>query len=93
VDGDLRRGTGEGRAWAGQDGTPRATLEISAWKCEPLGQIGRSAPRRTRGPVGEPVQLGAGSAGRRMPQAMAVGAGRNTRRELGLDDPDDWGSR
>ena len=71
-------------AWAAQDGTPRARLDVSAWKAEPMGQIGRQAPRRRNGD-GEPVRLGAGSAPRRMPEAVAVG-GRNTRAQLGLDD-------
>jgi single-strand DNA-binding protein len=63
------------RPWMGQDGAPRASLDVSAWKAEPMGQIGRQAPRR--GPRGEPVQLGSGSVGR---------GGRDTRGMLGLDD-------
>jgi single-strand DNA-binding protein len=68
------------RPWLANDGTPRASLNVSAWKAEPMGQIGRQAPRR--GPVGEPVALGAGH---------QVGAGRNLRGALGLeDDLDGW---
>jgi single-strand DNA-binding protein len=29
--------------WTGSDGQPRAGLAVSAWKVEPLGQIGRRA--------------------------------------------------
>jgi len=49
----LKKGTSvyvEGRVklttWTGQDGTERHGLNVSAWKVEPLGQIGRRAPRR-----------------------------------------------
>ena len=66
-------------AWLAQDGTARATLRVSAWKAEPMGQIGRSAPRRPR--QAEQHRPNA------MPQQMAIaGAGRNTRQQLGLDD-------
>ena len=72
------------QAWKGQDGEPRATLDVSAWKVELLGAVGKQAPRsphreRDRRPNA-------------MPQQMALaGAGRNTRRELGLDDePEGW---
>jgi single-strand DNA-binding protein len=34
--------------WTAQDGTPRAGLSLSAWRCDPHGQIGKAAPRRER---------------------------------------------
>lgn len=67
------------KAWTAQDGTVRASLDVSAWKAEPLGQIGRSAPRRPR--EDEPVRRP-----NAMPEAMAVVGARNTRQQLGLDD-------
>ena len=38
--------------WQGQDGEKRHGLNCSAWRCEPLGKIGHSAPKRTVAPVG-----------------------------------------
>jgi single-strand DNA-binding protein len=32
--------------WTARDGQPRSGLAISAWTVQPLGQIGRRAPRR-----------------------------------------------
>jgi len=89
----LVKGTGvylEGRLrldiWTTREGENRATLKLSAWTCQPLGQIGRRRPK------GDPVQLGIGRAGqsRPMPEALAVSAGRSRdlRAELDLDDPD-----
>jgi single-strand DNA-binding protein len=43
--------------WEAQDGTPRCGLSVSAWKVEPLGLIGRRAPKREAAGVrgeGEP---------------------------------------
>ena len=40
IEGRLKLWQGEGR-----DGTTRASLSVSAWKCEVLGAIGRRAPR------------------------------------------------
>ena len=37
--------------WTGQDGQSRSGLSVSAWKVQPLGQIGRRAPRKGRTPV------------------------------------------
>ena len=34
--------------WEDGDGRQRAGLAVSAWKVEPLGQIGRRAPRQSR---------------------------------------------
>jgi single-strand DNA-binding protein len=34
--------------WQSAAGEPRCGLSVSAWKCEPLGLIGRNAPRRER---------------------------------------------
>jgi single-strand DNA-binding protein len=34
--------------WQGPDGQPRSGLAVSAWRVEILGQIGRSAPKRSR---------------------------------------------
>ena len=36
--------------WDGQDGQRRSGLKLSAWKVEPLGQIGRRAPRQQAEP-------------------------------------------
>jgi single-strand DNA-binding protein len=66
------------QARKGQDGEPRASLDVSAWKAEPLGQIGRQAPRRSQ--QDQPRRPNA------MPEAVAIAAGRNTRQQLGLDD-------
>ena len=72
------------QAWKGQDGEPRASLDVSAWKAESLGQIGRQAPRR-------PQQSEPPRRPNAMPQQMAIaGAGRDTRAALGLDDLEDW---
>ncbi len=42
----------EGRArvrpWSAKDGTARASLDVSAWTAQPMGQIGRDAPRASR---------------------------------------------
>lgn len=62
--------------WTTRDGEQRSTLKLSAWTCQPMGQIGRQRPRQDDQP----------SRPRAMPQAVAVGAGRNTRQQLGLDD-------
>jgi single-strand DNA-binding protein len=35
-------------SWQSADGTPRSGLNVTAWKLEPLGQIGRRAARPTR---------------------------------------------
>jgi hypothetical protein len=32
--------------WTAADGTPRSGLNVTAWKLEPIGQIGRRAPGR-----------------------------------------------
>ena len=64
------------RTYQKQDGSQGVSVELSAWKCEALGAIGRGAPRRTadgelahrREPA--PTQ-------QRMPaMATAVGGGR-----------------
>ena len=43
VEGRLKLNT-----WQGADGTPRSGLNVTAWKLEPIGQIGRRSaqPRR-----------------------------------------------
>jgi single-strand DNA-binding protein len=38
--------------WEAQDGTPWCGLSVSAWKVEPLGLIGKRAPRREVAAVG-----------------------------------------
>jgi single-strand DNA-binding protein len=38
--------------WQSAAGEPRCGLSVSAWKVEPLGLIGRSAPRRDLLPAG-----------------------------------------
>lgn len=75
------------RPWKGQDGEPRASLDVSAWKAEPLGQISRSSPRAS---TSRPQPDGARRPNA-MPQQMAIGAGRNMRQQLGLDDDDPSG--
>jgi len=47
VEGKLRHGQ-----WVGQDGQPRCGLNVSAWTVQPLGHIGKQAPKR------EPVAAG-----------------------------------
>lgn len=81
----LVKGTGvylEGRlrleTWQTREGEHRSTLKLSAWSCQPMGQIGRQRPRQ--GPASDPVALGAGH--------QVGGAGRDTRQALGLDDGD-----
>lgn len=75
----------EGRArvrpWTANDGTARASLGVSAWTVQPMGQIGRDAPRRQRQDGDQQHQHP-----RRMPEATAVAGPRNTRQALGLDD-------
>lgn len=68
--------------WEGRDGEQRATLKLAAWVVQPMG-VEHRRPRQD----GPPRGAGAPQP-RRMPEAMAVGAGRNTRHELGLDDGD-----
>jgi single-strand DNA-binding protein len=73
------------RTWTTQSGETRAELELSAWRCEPLFAIGRSAVRRSVDDVGAERT-------RRMPESVAVGGGRDIRHRPGLDDhpdPDD----
>ena len=84
----LTKGTSvylEGRlrleTWTGREGEARSTLKLSAWICQPMGQLGRQRPRQER----------TGQQPRRMPEVVAVGVGRNTRQQLGLDDePEGW---
>jgi single-strand DNA-binding protein len=86
LDGTLTKGRevyAEGRlrlkSWKTAEGIDRPSLEISAWRCDLIGAIGRSAPRRQDAVQRRP---------RAMPERMAVGAGHNTRQQLGLDDDD-----
>lgn len=65
-EGALAKGTPvycEGRLkldrWTKQDGAERSGLSLSAWVVQPMGQIGRRAPRRDR--ALEPVGVGADS--------------------------------
>jgi single-strand DNA-binding protein len=62
--------------WTTREGEQRSTLKLSCWTCQPMGQIGRQRPR----------QDGQARRPNAMPQRMAVGAGRNTRQQFGLDD-------
>lgn len=70
------------RQWTASDGATRADLELSAWRCEPLFQHGRRPQDEQPGEI---------RPGRPMPERMAVGVGapRNTRQALGLDDETD----
>lgn len=70
------------RPWLANDGTPRASLNVSAWKAEPMGQIGRQAPRR-------PQQNDHARRPNAMPEAVGVGAVRDMRQALDLDGDDD----
>jgi single-stranded DNA-binding protein len=74
--------------WHGPDGD-RPSLIVSAWTVQPLGKIGRRAPRRPRQARADRQ---ADEQPQRMPEAMAVAGGnRNTRQALGLDDADEDG--
>jgi single-strand DNA-binding protein len=70
-------------SWTTREQEQRSTLKLMAWVVQPMGVESRrprqAGPARTGGPAQQP---------RRMPEAMAVGAGRNTRAQLGLDDDD-----
>lgn len=66
------------KSWTGSDGTVRASLDVSAWKAEPMGQIGRNAPQRPR----QTDQRRPNA----MPERMAVVGARDTRQQIGLDD-------
>jgi single-strand DNA-binding protein len=80
VEGRLRLET-----WTTRENEQRSTLKLAAWVCQPMG-IENRRPRQdgqTRNVPGDrPRRPNA------MPEAMAVGAGRNTRQQLGLDDGD-----
>jgi len=41
VEGRLKLNT-----WQASDGTPRSGLNVTVWRLEPIGQIGRRSPRR-----------------------------------------------
>jgi single-strand DNA-binding protein len=41
LEGRLRHGK-----WQGQDGSPRCGLNVSVWRCEVHGAIGKAAPKR-----------------------------------------------
>lgn len=83
----LVKGTGvylEGRlrleVWTTREGEQRSTLKLSAWSCQPMGQIGRQRPRQDRPASEQP---------RRMNEWQAAGVGPQSRRQqLGLDDAD-----
>jgi len=67
-------GRGRARAWIGQDGQPRATLDVSAWNVELIGNSRRSAPRqpddKTTTPSGP------------MPETVAVTNGGGAQRQM-----------
>jgi single-strand DNA-binding protein len=66
VEGRLKLNT-----WQASDGTQRSGLNVTAWKLEPLGEIGRRAPR--------PMRAGASSSRR---QASPERVAHATRRSL-----------
>ncbi len=79
--------------WQARDGAQRATLKLSAWACQPMGQIGKQRPRQGGQGVGAYRHQTPGQGSRRreedrpgrMPaMAAAVGNGRR------LLDDDDW---
>ena len=73
VEGRLRLDT-----WESQTDEWRATLNLSAWTCCPMGQIGRQRPRQPRSGSDE-----------RTVGAARAGARRNTRAALALVEPED----
>jgi single-strand DNA-binding protein len=82
----LAKGTrvyAEGRlrleSWTTRENEQRSALKLTAWTVQPTG-IENRRPRQD-GPARRH-----GDQPRRMPEAMAVGAGRTTRQQLGLDD-------
>lgn len=81
------RAYAEGRlrleSWTTREQEQRSTLKLTAWVVQPMGVESRR-PRQD----GPPRAGGGGQQPRRMPEAMAVAAGRNTRQQLGLDDAD-----
>jgi single-strand DNA-binding protein len=46
VEGRLKMNT-----WTASDGTPRSGLNVTAWRLEPLGRIGKRAPRIAQRPL------------------------------------------
>lgn len=70
------------RTYEKQDGSQGVSVDLSAWKCEVLGAIGRQRPKRQQEHGAEPVP----GQGRMPAMVAAVGAGRRM-----LDD-DDWGA-
>ena len=56
--------------WQARDGAQRSTLKLSAWACQPMGQIGNNRPRRPQ------------DAGPRRPNAMPAMAGAVGYRDL-----------
>ena len=64
--------------WQAKDGAQRSTLKLSAWTCQPMGQIGNNRLRRRQDDG--PHRPNA------MPERMAVGAGHAARRQFGPDD-------
>jgi hypothetical protein len=69
--------------WTDKEGTEKTGLNVSAWKCEPMGQIGKKAPQRpTPAAIGRPAMPAradtrepatAGAAGRPEPWPGAAG--------------------
>ena len=57
--------------WQAKDGAQRSTLKLSAWTCQPMGQIGNNRPRRQD------------DAGPRRPNAMPAMAAAVGYRDLG----------
>jgi single-stranded DNA-binding protein len=43
--------------WTAVDGTPRSGLNVTAWRLESIGQIGRRAPARRRNPGAMPEHM------------------------------------
>jgi single-strand DNA-binding protein len=70
--------------WTSKGGDARATLKLAAWVVQPMGVESRR-PTSHRPPDGRRPRQDDDQP-RRMPEAMAVGAGRNMRQALDLDD-------
>ena len=68
--------------WQAKDGAQRSALKLSAWVCQPMGQIGKNRPRRRDD---DPVTSRGDTGPRRMPaMAAAVGYRDHTSDDGGL---------